>query len=247
MRRGGIINHITTIQVCGDAADANIIVGTDYSDLRITPAQFLTYYSDDGGETWIPSGTKSPTGGDFSVIDVDDTLLGSFNAKTYVLMSPDYCDSGIAYAGTWGVGTSAFSRTSDGAETWDQISLVDYGSGTVGYAVVDLDAAGYNAEGALHMTTIIGADSFSLTATASTSATVVETTVDDDVVNVTVLTDADGDVTATYSAGTWTITLPDVGDAVLVTALKHDSNVTWTATNVTAAEVTDFDGDMTVA
>ncbi|GAH71552.1 unnamed protein product, partial [marine sediment metagenome] len=71
-----------------------------------------------------------------------------------VLMAPDFGDSGIAYAATLGAGTSAFQRTTDGGESWNQISLIDYNE----YTVVDLDAAGYNADGTLHVTTQVSDD-----------------------------------------------------------------------------------------
>jgi len=146
---------IVSIDVCGDAEDANIVVGLDYCDMTATPEQFLVYHSEDGGETWMPA-VKAPTGGMSQGND-----LQYQRAMTTVVMAPDYCDSGIAYASTWGLFTSAFHRTSDAAESWNQISIVDYGDPgdppgdpTEGYAVVDLDAAGYNAADTLRMTTM---------------------------------------------------------------------------------------------
>lgn len=75
-------------------------------------------------------------------------------------------------------------------------------------------------------------DAFKLTATAVTSATTVVETVG--TVSVTVLTDTDGDVTIAYTDPTWTITLPDIGDEVLVTPTGGSATGYWTSTTGTA-------------
>jgi len=117
--------NIYSIDVCGDAEAASILVGTDQGVYRST---------DDGGD-WSGA-DKSPTG-----------------EMAQVLMSPDFLTSDIAYAATSGTDTSAFSRTSDGGNSWNQISLIDYGHLTDGYTVESLAAAGYNADGTLRMVT----------------------------------------------------------------------------------------------
>jgi hypothetical protein len=114
---------VTSIEVCGEAEEATILVGTDCLDVTDTPECFLTYHSEDSGDSWQFS-FKQPTGGDEQITDVTYT-----NARTQVLMAPDFCGGSTAYAVTkdWGgpIGTSAFQRTTDGAASWNQISLID--------------------------------------------------------------------------------------------------------------------------
>jgi hypothetical protein len=137
---------VVSIDVCGPADSASIVVGLDYSDIDIE--QVLVYHSEDSGETWTET-YKPPTGG------MESSHVYFTRAMTEVLMAPDYCDSGIAYASTWGLFTSAFHRTSDGATSWNQISIIDYADGTNGYYATPygFSAAGYNAAGTLRMTT----------------------------------------------------------------------------------------------
>jgi len=122
-------------------------VGTDAINLGDTPAYFSAYMSEDAGDSWTPS-AKCPTGGTGAAIEFSDVM-------TRVLMGPDFCDDGLAYASTKGAGTSAFQRTTDGGESWNQISLIDYGSVTDGYFATGygFSAFGYNAEDTLWMTT----------------------------------------------------------------------------------------------
>jgi photosystem II stability/assembly factor-like uncharacterized protein len=134
--------NIVSIDVIGDAADesCHILVGTDYIDFSSSPYYFLTYRSEDCGESWMPS-MKAPTGGTFAA--------GFYiNAWTQVLFAYDYLSSGIAYAGTMGNTTSAFSRSINNGNTFNQISLMDFAAG--GYGVAWLDATGYNAADTLH-------------------------------------------------------------------------------------------------
>ena len=188
-----------------------------------------TYYSADGGWTWSPS-FKDPTGFD----------------RTYVLFS-----GGSAVAGTRGC-DCAFSMSCGDVigAYWNQISLISM------YIDVVLDmshAPGYVIDSSIMyvLTTSDDTpcpDSFSLTATAGTSAaTVVENAGS---VLVTKLVDADLDATIAYNTTTktWTITLPDITDSVTVMAHADATNVTWTQTagTVVAAELTDCDADMTV-
>jgi len=143
---------ITSVDVCGDAEAASILVGTDAINLGDTPAYFSAYMSEDSGDTWAPS-MKCPTGGTGAAIEFSDVM-------TRVLMAPDFCDDGLAYASTKGAGTSAFQRTTDGAESWNQISIIDYGDGTTGYAITatGFSAFGYNAEDTLYMITQVSGD-----------------------------------------------------------------------------------------
>jgi len=154
------VTDIVSIDVCGNAEDANIIVGTSLCDLTDTPAQFLTYHSEDGGESWIFS-FKAPTGGHETIPDYK-----YINANIHVLMAPDFSDSGIAYAATIGIGTSAFQRTTDGAASWNQISLIDYAQG--GYYATGYGFApwGYPADGTFYMITSTFPDGGDWSATA---------------------------------------------------------------------------------
>jgi photosystem II stability/assembly factor-like uncharacterized protein len=140
--------NIVSLDVVGNAEDCHIMVGTDYIDFSSSPYYFLTYRSEDGGESWMPS-MKAPTGGDLGA--------GFYNnAWTQVLFAYDYLSSGIAYAGTMGDETSAFSRSANNGATFNQISLMDYGDdgvGPVGYGVAWLDATGYNATDTVHIVT----------------------------------------------------------------------------------------------
>lgn len=166
--------NIYSIDVAGNAEECSLLIGTDYCSANTTPAYFFVYRSDDAGTTWIPSGTKSPTGGEIVGFTFE-------SANTQVLMSYDFLSSGVAYAATADDGsdfddpaTSAFSRSADSGATWNQISLVDYGNpyaagAPMGYAipggVLAVDATGYNAAGTLHMVTQIDDDNSGATGT----------------------------------------------------------------------------------
>jgi len=134
---------IVSIDVCGDAEEATILVGTDECNLGAAPEIFLTYHSEDSGDSWQFS-FKPPTGGD------KNNPASFTDARARVLMAPDFCDTGVAYASTRG-DTSGFSRTTDGANSFNQISLIDYDEyWACGYG---FDATGYNADGTLRMIT----------------------------------------------------------------------------------------------
>ncbi len=110
---GGDVYQVTS----GAAYDLN--VGTDIISLDAVGetgnTQLLAgaagsaqiYLSTDGGSNWVGS-VKPPTG----------------DSKTYVLMAPDFTSGGKAYAATSGI-ESAFSHTTDGGVTWNQLSLID--------------------------------------------------------------------------------------------------------------------------
>jgi hypothetical protein len=111
---------ITSIDVCGDAEEATILVGTDAINLGDAPEYFSTYISEDSGDSWTAS-AKCPTGG------APNSEVEFFRVNTGVLMAPDFCSSGLAYASTWGYMTDAFQKTTDANESWNQISLIDFG------------------------------------------------------------------------------------------------------------------------
>ncbi len=96
---------VTALAVTGDASSANLLAGTAGSG--------QIYFSTDGGTNWVSS-AKPPTGG----------------SKTYGLMAPDFISSGEAYAVTSGI-ESAFSYTTDGGVTWNQLGLIDTGIQTI--------------------------------------------------------------------------------------------------------------------
>ena len=90
---------IISLDVVGEAGNTQLLAGAAGS------AQ--TYLSTDAGSNWVGS-AKQPTG----------------DSKTYVLMAPDFTSSSKAYATTSGT-ESAFSYTTDGNTTWNQLSLID--------------------------------------------------------------------------------------------------------------------------
>jgi len=90
---------VTGLAATGNAITANLLAGATSST--------QVYISIDGGNNWTRS-AKEPTG----------------QTKTEVVMAPDFTSSGTAYAATSGT-ESAFSRTTDGGTTWNQVSLID--------------------------------------------------------------------------------------------------------------------------
>lgn len=96
---------ITGLTAYGDTPTTSLLAGAADS------AQ--TYFSTDGGRSWTKS-RKEPTGG----------------SKTYVLMAPDFGNTGKAYAATSG-DDSALSVTQDNCETWNQVSLIDTNISTI--------------------------------------------------------------------------------------------------------------------
>jgi len=90
---------VTSLAVTGNITSAYLLAGATSS------AQ--VYYSTNGGTSWATS-SKPPTG----------------DSKTYVLMAADFAHHGKAYAATSG-NESAFSYTTDGGVTWNQVGLID--------------------------------------------------------------------------------------------------------------------------
>jgi len=90
---------VSGLAVSGNVAKANLIAGA--------AASAEVYFSTDSGKNWQRS-TKPPTGG----------------SKTYVALAPDFANSRKGYAATSDA-DSAFSYTTDGGITWNQLSLID--------------------------------------------------------------------------------------------------------------------------
>jgi len=90
---------VTGLAVSGNTTAASLLAGAANS------AQ--VYISTDSGTNWTRS-NKEPTG----------------QSKTCLLMAPDFISSSVAYSATTGT-ESAFSYTTDGGATWNQIGLID--------------------------------------------------------------------------------------------------------------------------
>jgi len=115
---------VTSLAVAGNIATGRLLAGAASS------AQ--VYTSTDGGNNWTRS-SKEPTG----------------QSRTYALMAPDFSNEGRAYAATSG-SESAFSCTSDGGVTWNQIGLIN----TEMSEIIDLAVSPrYRADNTLFMLT----------------------------------------------------------------------------------------------
>jgi hypothetical protein len=112
------------LAVSGEMAGANLVAGA--------ASCAEVHLSTDGGLNWQRS-IKPPTG----------------EGNIYVVLAPDFADSGKAYAATSGA-DSAFSYTSDGGITWNQPSLID----TTLIEIVDLaPSPGYSEDETMFMLT----------------------------------------------------------------------------------------------
>ncbi len=121
--------NIYSIDASGDAEAANIVVGTDFWSTGVANYCWLSYYSTDSGATWSSAREKSPTGGTVdTTTTTPNTACTAGTAKTRVVMAPDFATSGVIYAATAGADTSAFSRSVDGGTSFNQLSLIDYGT-----------------------------------------------------------------------------------------------------------------------
>ncbi len=115
---------VAGLAINGDIASASLLAGAAGST--------EVYFSPDGGRNWTRS-TKPPTG----------------QGDTYVVMAPDFAESGAAYAATTGT-ESAFSYTADAGVTWNQVGLIDTGITDI----IDLaPSPGYSQDNALFMLT----------------------------------------------------------------------------------------------
>lgn len=90
---------VTGLAVSGNGPTAVLLAGAAGST--------HVYISKDGGVNWTRD-NKQPTG----------------QSKTYLRMTADFATSGIAYAATSGI-DSAFSYTTDGGVTWNQVGMID--------------------------------------------------------------------------------------------------------------------------
>jgi len=90
---------IISLDTAGDWGELHLLAG-DNDDGAV-------WYSSDNDDSWQEA-EKPPSG----------------DGPTYVLMGNSFPSSGEAYAATSG-GESAFSRSVDGGENWNQISLID--------------------------------------------------------------------------------------------------------------------------
>lgn len=98
-RRLDIDADIISLDMVGDWGNLQFLAG-DNDNAKV-------WYSADGGDSWDEA-DKAP----------------SDSGPTYVAMDNDFTHNGKAYAATSGA-DSALSRTTDGGDTWNQISLID--------------------------------------------------------------------------------------------------------------------------
>ncbi|MFC1954097.1 hypothetical protein ACFLU7_00885, partial [Chloroflexota bacterium] len=120
---------VTGLAISGNTVAASLLAGTANST--------QVYVSTDGGDNWKRSGKK---------------LAGQSN--TEVLMAADFTSSGIAYSATSGT-ESAFSYTTDGGITWNQVSLIDTKISQNG--IIDLAISpNYSQDSTLYMLTFDG-------------------------------------------------------------------------------------------
>ena len=99
--RFDIDTDIISLDLAGELGNLQLLAGENNNA--------EVWYSIDDGDSW-DSTTKAPSG----------------SGPTYVVMTDDFADSGKAYAATSG-SESAFSYTTDGGITWNQIGLIDTG------------------------------------------------------------------------------------------------------------------------
>jgi photosystem II stability/assembly factor-like uncharacterized protein len=95
-----LIDSLSAVDIASLAISGNTILAGCARNARV-------YLSNDSGENWTQS-TKSPTG----------------QTDSCILTAPDFTNQHKAYAVTRGI-ESAFSFSSDGGQTWNQLSLVD--------------------------------------------------------------------------------------------------------------------------
>ncbi|MBI3040695.1 MAG: hypothetical protein HYY80_03465 [Chloroflexi bacterium] len=118
---------VSGLAVSGNSTAASLLAGAADS------AQ--VYISTDSGDNWTKS-RQEPSG----------------QSATYLLMAPDFTSSGLAYAATSG-DESAFSSTTDGGITWNQVGLIDTTISTIVDLAVSPD---YSQDGTLFMLTFGG-------------------------------------------------------------------------------------------
>jgi len=126
---------IWSMDVQGDAAAATILVGTNAVNTGAANYYWASYYSNDSGSTWLTPREKAPTGGTATRSGTPLALTSSSDVSCNVLMAPDFDINEMAYAGTSGPDTSAFSRTENGGRSWNQVSFIDYLAAATPYYV----------------------------------------------------------------------------------------------------------------
>ncbi len=94
----GLDADVISLDLVGEVGQSRLLAGGTTGQV---------WYSPDDGQSWNLS-PKAPSG----------------DGLTYVVMAPDFADSGVAYAATGGT-ESAFSLSRDGGWTWNQTSLID--------------------------------------------------------------------------------------------------------------------------
>jgi len=98
-RLDGVDADITSLDLTGSTGNIQLMAGAQDDN--------GVYYSSDDGDSWQMS-DKAPSG----------------DGPTCVVMADDFAARGGAYAVVSGT-ESAFSNTTDGAATWNQVSLID--------------------------------------------------------------------------------------------------------------------------
>jgi len=129
----GINASIISLDLVGSIGNTQLLAG-ESGEAKI-------WYSNDNGDRWETS-DKAPTG---------DSL-------TYVVMAPDFSSEGKAYAGTNG-SESAFSTTTDGGITWNQLGLIDTTLTTI---IAIAISPNYNQDDTLFMLTHSAGGDYSL-------------------------------------------------------------------------------------
>jgi len=246
----GLHANICSLDMTGDTDSGSLIAGAlDETNIVGPPAVIQSptdvYYSNSGGWTWNAS-VKDPTGGSTELIAGIPFNVG----WTYVLF---YEHSPLtAFAATYGCDCGFSMSCGDVVgQYFNQISLISMSIAEV----LDLSFGPSYATGVETMYALTSApggcccsDSFTLTATAvTTTITITETVPGTDFVSVTEFFDATANnIGITYDGvNVWTITLPDVGDTILVTALVTPTSITAASVNAPAyAAVCDCDTDL---
>jgi len=141
---------IISMDVVGPAGAAKIVVGTNLWNSGLANYYWSTYYSTDSGATWLTAREKSATGG---------SLGNSVNPQPGVMarVAISRANNNMVYVATKGLETSAFSRSSDGGKSFNQISLISYGNTSTFYALTNMAVdPGYATSQTIRMVTNAG-------------------------------------------------------------------------------------------
>jgi hypothetical protein len=216
--------------ICSLDIDENDAMAAGAWDRYLMQSPTRVYYSADGGWTWAPS-KKDPTGTD----------------RAYVLFG------GSIVAGTRGC-DCAFSLSCGAnlGDFFDQISLI---SMQINEVLDMTHAPGYVLDSQIMYVLTAGhgnatqccCDAVKLAATADDTEVTMTVT---GALEVALLpdSDTDGDATVTKVGNIFTLKLPDIGDAVMLTAIGNNVTVTLAITGgVGATVVSDCDGDIVIS